>query len=362
VRLDWLELQGFRSYSSLRFTPEQGCNLVVGQNAAGKTNLLEAIGYLGSLRSFRGAPERAMIEWSATGLVVRGEVEGRGRQALIEVELPRDGRRRALANRKRLARTVEVLDHLRVVAFVPEDLNVIKRGPGERRAFLDGVACQLWPAAAAEQAEYERLLRHRNALLRDYRADRVALEAWEVRLAEAGGRVVRRRGGAARVTAAQASALYQDLAGTQEGLSWGYRSSWGGSLEDEEDRELVASLEEALRSTRSKDLERGTTGVGPHRDEPVVLLNGRDARISASQGEQRSLLLALRLGTARALEELMGEPPLLLLDDVFSELDAKRAAGLVDLLPPTQSFITSARAEDVPIDCRRWTVGSGAIW
>jgi DNA replication and repair protein RecF len=362
VRLNWLELHGFRSYPSLRFVPEQGCNLVVGENAAGKTNLLEAIGYLGSLRSFRGAPERAMIDWGATELVVRGEVGGRDRLALIEVELPRDGRRRALANRKRLARTVEVLDHMRVVAFVPEDLNVIKRGPGERRAFLDGVACQLWPAAAAEQAEYERLLRHRNALLREHRPDQVGLEAWEVRLAEAGGRLVQRRAGAARLTVERANPLYEDLAGTDEGLSWGYRSSWGGSLGDEAGPELVARLEEALRSTRSKDLERGTTGVGPHRDEPVVLLNGRDARTSASQGEQRSLLLALRLGTARAVEERMGEPPILLLDDVFSELDAKRAAGLVDLLPPTQIFITSARAEEVPIDCRRWTVGSGAVW
>jgi DNA replication and repair protein RecF len=362
VRLNWLELHGFRSYPSLRFVPEQGCNLVVGENAAGKTNLLEAIGYLGSLRSFRGAPERAMIDWGATELVVRGEVGGRDRLALIEVELPRDGRRRALANRKRLARTVEVLDHMRVVAFVPEDLNVIKRGPGERRAFLDGVACQLWPAAAAEQAEYERLLRHRNALLREHRPDQVGLEAWEVRLAEAGGRLVQRRAGAARLTVERANPLYEDLAGTDEGLSWGYRSSWGGSLGDEAGPELVARLEEALRSTRSKDLERGTTGVGPHRDEPVVLLNGRDARTSASQGEQRSLLLALRLGTARAVEERMGEPPILLLDDVFSELDAKRAAGLVDLLPPTQIFITSARAEEVPVDCRRWTVGSGAVW
>lgn len=303
-----------------------------------------------------------MIQWGATELVVRGEVEGKHRHALIEVELPRDGRRRALANRKRLARTVEVLDHMRVVAFVPEDLNVIKRGPGERRAFLDGVACQLWPVAAAEQAEYERLLRHRNALLREHRPDPVGLEAWEVRLAEAGGRIVQRRAGAAQLTAERASAFYEDLAGTHEGLSWGYRSSWGGSLEDGAGPDLVARLEEALRSTRSKDLERGTTGVGPHRDEPVVLLNGRDARTSASQGEQRSLLLSLRLGTARALEERMGEPPLLLLDDVFSELDAKRAAGLVDLLPPTQIFITSARAEEVPIDCRRWTVGSGAVW
>ncbi|MGH8935992.1 MAG: DNA replication/repair protein RecF [Acidimicrobiia bacterium] len=362
MRLRWLELSGFRSYPSLRFVPEQGCNLVVGENAAGKTNLLEAIGYLGSLRSFRGAPERAMIEWDASGLVVRGEVERKERQALIEVELPRDGRRRALANRKRLARAVEVLDHMRVVAFVPEDLNVIKRGPGERRLFLDGVACQLWPAAAAEQAEYERLLRHRNALLRERRSDQLGMETWEVRLARAGGRVVQRRGEAARVTVEHASALYGDLAGTHAGLSWGYRSSWGGSLADEGGQGLAARLEEALRSTRSKDLERGTTGVGPHRDEPVVLLEDRDARTSASQGEQRSLLLALRLGTARALEERMGEPPVLLLDDVFSELDAKRAAGLVDLLPPTQIFITSARAEEVPLDCRRWTVGAGAVW
>ncbi|MGH8946301.1 MAG: DNA replication/repair protein RecF [Acidimicrobiia bacterium] len=362
MRLRWLELQGFRSYPSLRFVPEPGCNLIVGENAAGKTNLLEAIGYVGSLRSFRGAPERAMIEWEAPGLVVRGEVEGRRREALIELELPRDGRRRALANRKRLARTVEVLDHIRVVTFVPEDLNVIKRGPGERRAFLDGVACQLWPAAAVEQAEYERLLRHRNALLREHRPDRVGLETWELRLAEAGGRVVQRRGGAARVSADQASALYEDLVGRHERLSWGYRSSWGGDLAEEEASELVAKLEEALRATRSKDLERGTTGVGPHRDEPLVLLNGRDARTSASQGEQRSLMLALRLGTARAVEERMGEPPILLLDDVFSELDAKRAAGLVDLLPPTQIFITSARAEEVAIHCRLWTAGSGAVW
>ncbi|MGH8875033.1 MAG: DNA replication/repair protein RecF, partial [Acidimicrobiia bacterium] len=192
----WLELARFRSYRGLSWEPAAEINLLVGPNGAGKTNLLEAIGYLAALRSFRSVPDEALITMGAEAAVIRGEVLRGERASLVEVEVPRAGRRRVQVNRHRPARSSDLLGVLRVVTFLPEDLDLVKRGSAHRRDFLDQVAVQLWPTAHLDQQEYERALRQRNSFLRQVGpgpVDSVTLAVWDERLSQAGGRVMARR-------------------------------------------------------------------------------------------------------------------------------------------------------------------------
>ena len=358
----WIELGDFRSYGALRWEPAPGVNVLVARNGAGKTNLLEAIGYLSSLRSFRKVPDRILIRMGADRAVVRGEVVTERGSTLIEVELPSVGRRRAQVNRGRLGRLADLLGKVRSVIFLPDDLDLVKRGPAHRRDLLDTIAVQLWPGAYGDQRDYERALRQRNMLLKQMgrRADPVSLEVWDERMAAAGARVMARRYAAVAAVEPEASSFYGKLSGGKTRLTVAYRSGWGarrvGDLSAWEE-----CLREALQAARPKDLERRVSTVGPHRDDVVLLLDDRDARLRASQGEQRTLTLALRLAAHRAVQATVSDEPLLLLDDVFSELDRHRARALARFLPDAQTFITTAREDDVPVEGRKWLL-TGGVW
>ena len=359
----WLELKDFRSYRELRIEPSPGVNVLVGSNGAGKTNLLEAAAYLTSLRSFRGAPDEALINDEAEAAVVRGEVRHSERSSLIELELPRNGRRRVRVNGQRPKRITDLLGHVRAVMFLPDDLDIVKRGPAYRRDFLDAMAVQLWPGAYLDQQEYDRVLRQRNSLLRQsgWEVDEPTLGVWDQRLSQAAGKLMVRRAGAAAVLRGGIAETYARLshAGTQVEL--GYASKWGGSLQEGTTDGIAGILAEALGRSRRADTERRVTTMGPHRDEPWFTVDGRDARTRASQGEQRTLALSLRLASHSAVSDATGEQALLLLDDVFSELDMQRANALAGMLPEAQTFITTAREEEVPVHGRTFVVEPGGI-
>jgi len=355
VRLEWLELQRFRSYPQLDFRPDPGANLLVGDNGAGKTNLLEAIAYLGNLRSFRKAPDEALIASDATDAVARASVAGPVSGHTIEVLLSRDSRRRVLLDGKRPGRNAELRARLRCVTFLPDDLEIVKGSAGQRRELLDDLAAQLRPAAAVDQADLERALRQRNALLRSHgpMSDEHALAGFEASIASAGARVVRHRREAADAMAPFLQASYAALG--PDKVRWSYGSAW--ARRDASESELAADLARTLEERRRRDMERRVTTAGPQRDEPGLFLDDRDSRTHASQGEQRSLVLALRLAAFDLLTEEFDDPPLLLLDDVFSELDAVRAHAVVERLPGAQAFLTSARHDDVgDIDGVCWDV------
>ncbi len=362
MRLVWLELAGVRTYDRLHFEPDAGTNVLVGANAVGKTNLIEAIGYLATLGSFRRAPDEAIVAQGAEAAVIRGEVDHGDRRSLIEVEVPREGRRRAQVNRSRLARSADLADHLRVVVFQPDDLDIAKRSPSHRRAFLDDAAVLLWPAAAADQSDYERAVRHRNALLRQMgrRADPTTLEVWNQRVSVAGGAVLARRRDTVVALSGGVEEAYSQLAGAKVAVDLHYRSDWVPDL-DGTPEEWTARLWAALEAAAETDMDRRVTTVGPHRDDPAWAIDGRDARLRASQGEQRTLVLSLRLAQQAAVRRVAGVSPVLLLDDVFSELDTDRASALAGALPGGQSFITTARDEEVPLSGRRWRVTSGVV-
>ncbi len=324
----------FRVFAAAIVEPaEEGTTVLTGANGIGKTTVLEAVAFLGLQRSFRGAPREAVIRNGAERGYVRGELVVEGRRITVELELARGAGSRAQVNRQR-ARRRELAEAVPSTVFSPEDLEVVRGGPAGRRRLLDDALVGLDHRAATALDGAERALRQRGALLRQAGGRLSAeversLDVWDARLATAGDALVSAR----RVLLGQlhplVEAAYRALAGTvRVGLR--YESSWSGPYAD------------ALVARRREDLRRAATTVGPHRDDVVIELDGRDARLQASQGEQRCLALGLRLGLHRLLTARLGRPPLLLLDDVFSELDPTRTRALVLQLPPGQCLLTTA--------------------
>ena len=362
--LNWLQLRDFRCHEQLEWSPGPGVNVLVGGNGAGKSSVLEAIGYLATLASFRRAPEASLVRVGAATTVLRGEFAGEAGKVRVEVEVPQQGRHRVQVDGKRAAGRGEVAAHVALVAFLPDDLDLIKRGPAYRREFVDDLAVQLWPAAAADQQDCERALRQRNALLRreGRRADPVTLEVWDERLAALGGVVVQRRLEALAAVSGGVDSVCRSLGGGGGEFAWQYLGAGIGEVAPGEDpAELVERLARAAAAAREEDLERRTTTVGPHRDEVVLLAGGRDLRTRASQGEQRTVALALRLAAFDLLGERRRSAPVLVLDDVFSELDGDRRARLVERLPRGQVFVSTAHGEDVPAGGLRWVVEPGKV-
>ncbi len=363
MRVDWLSLVDFRSYRALDWRPDPTVNLLIGPNGAGKTNVLESIGYLASLKSFRSASDSDVISrWSGSS-VIRAGIGSIDRERLIEIEIPREGGRRTQVDKTKLKRTAELLGVLRVVAFLPEDLDLVKRGPAYRRDLLDDIAVQLWPSAYLDQSEYDRSVRQRNAFLKSGDRDEVTLAVWDSRLAQAGGRVMARRIRVIETLTPLLAESYSVIASEDAQVGITYSASWiEGAVPSVSAGEYADAIARALEARRRVDYERRMTTVGPHRDEPGFSIGERDARTQASQGEQRTLALAMKLAAHQAITQALSETPVLLLDDVFSELDPNRAEALAGALPEnTQTLVTSARPEDLPISGKVWSVGEGDV-
>ncbi len=338
MKVTRLWLADFRNYSQAELAPApDGMTVLVGVNAQGKTNLLEAVAWLATLESFRGAPREALVRAGASRAVIRAEASRAGRALLVEAELPLVGQDRVQVNRHPLRRSRDLLGAIRVSLFSPDDLALVKGGPGERRRFLDQVLVALSPRHDQARGDLERVLRQRASLLkaagpRPAPGLLASLEAWDAKLSEVGEAVAEARGALVGALAPRVAAAYQDLAGRSAPVDLSYQRSWDGDLAV------------ALAASRADDLRRGITTVGPHRDDMAVALERLPARHHASQGEARSLALALRLAVHEAVAEEVGSRPVLLLDDVFSELDTARAAALLALLPPGQCLLTTASA------------------
>ncbi len=363
LQVDWLQLTSYRSYPALEWAPTPGTNILVGNNGAGKTNVLEAISYAATLKSFRVAADSDLINDEAHEAVIRIGVSDESRETLIEILLSRAARRRVQLDKKAVRRSSELHHVFRVVTFLPDDLDLVKRGPGQRRDLLDEMAAQLWPAAGLDQAEYVRALKQRNAYLRAPIRDETTLSVWDSRLAQSGGRVLARRQRAMGVLQPHLESAYRDIARAEQRATFTYQPSWGvAELGELSAADYAENLASSLAGSRRVDQERRLTTTGPHRDEPGFALDGVDTRTHGSQGEQRSMALAVRLASHRALTDSLSVRPVLLLDDVFSELDPARSHALAHSLPAgTQTLITTARPEDVPLAGTRWTVDKDLV-
>jgi len=377
VHLTRLALTDFRSYASLSLELEPGVTTFSGPNGEGKTNLVEAIGYLATLGSHRVATDAPLIRQGAERAVLRAAVTGTNGSALIEVELNPGRANRVRLNRAPLPRPREILGILRTVLFAPEDLALVKGDPGERRRFLDDLLVASAPRYAGLRADYERVLKQRTALLKSAggktrlrgparESVTATLDAWDAQLARAGAPLLAGRMRLVAELRPHVEAAYEAVSGGPRGEASGmsYRSS---ALNNDEGFEDVAALEttmlKALDGVRASELDRGVCLVGPHRDELELSVGGLPARGYASHGESWSLALALRLASFTLLRQGY-EDPVLILDDVFAELDAGRRARLAGLVAGAeQVLITAAVPADVPdvLAGARFEVQAGVI-
>jgi DNA replication and repair protein RecF len=357
VRLGHLWLADFRCYDAADLTFGDGCTVITGANGQGKTSLLEAAAWIATGRSFRGVADAALVAAGHDEAIVRAEIIDDDTTTRVEAALRAAGRNRVLVNKKAIIRRRDLLDHLRVTVFSPDDLALVKSGPARRRDYLDELLEAATPRLASVRGDYERVLKQRNALLRGGVHDaeaRTTLEVLDDRLIVTGAELVRGRLELVERLSPEVAVAYELLAGPTPGLALRYEAEWGeGSLEADRAGDVEALLRAALVALRRRELERGLTLVGPHRDDCRLEISGLDARSHASQGEQRTLALALRLAGHRLTATVIGSEPVLLLDDVFSELDPGRAAALVAHLPSAQTLLTTAGAVPEGIEAQR---------
>ncbi len=358
VVLEELSLQNFRNHRASTIGFASGLTVVSGANGEGKTNLLEAIGYLSSLGSFRGASTDTMIGLDDDTAFVRARLRVGGREQLIEAQLDRRGRNRIQVNRQPLRRARDLLGTLRVVVFAPDDLAIVKGGPGERRRLLDEVLSTVHPRHEADRGDLDRTLKQRASVLKQAAGRRspeidATLDVWDAKLHEVGTRHAAARAALVEELRPLVSDLYTALAGREVPVELEYRRSWNVS----------ETLFDALARSRDDDVRRRVSLVGPHRDDLEVRLDRLPARTHASQGEQRSLALALRLASQRVIAARVGREPIVLLDDVFSELDVDRARALVRELPSVQTILTTATGSvpDGAVPARSYVVSGGSV-
>lgn len=375
--LERLELTDFRSYhtADVRFGP--GANVLVGRNAQGKTNVLEAISYLAVGSSHRTSTDGALVRAGCDAAIVRAHARtDAGRALRVEFEVRAGGRNRARVNGHASSRARDAFGLVRAVLFAPEDVQMVRGDPSDRRRFLDDLLTQRRPAYHAARQEYDRVLRQRNALLRTIRGRGAppvgTLETWTDALVAAGSAVLAARIAAVHALSgptarAYADLLADDVVGPAAPVRLDYQLSTGRTVPGRADRgvpdpaELAVELRAGLDARSDQEIERGVTLAGPHRDELLLTLSGLPAKGFASHGETWSLVLALRLASFEVLFEI-GDEPIVLLDDVFAELDEFRRARLAAHCRRFgQVLVTAAVDDDVPLDGPRYVVRDRTI-
>jgi len=378
VKITHLSLTDFRNYESAEIALGDGSNLLIGKNGQGKTNLIEALGYLSTLGSHRVASDQAMIRAGHESAIVRAKLEHDGRVNLAEVQLNRSGANRAQINRSAI-KIRELPRYFSSVLFAPEDLALVRGEPSGRRRFLDELLILRAPRMSGVLADYERVLKQRNTLLKSARSSAArgaglqTLDIWDERLVTLGTQVIEARQSLIAELVPEVLSAYAAIAGhDHEALLTSHLSVLATTRDRAEvdaaaipvqhdaltREEVTSAFTNALTSVRRAEIERGITLVGPHRDDLVLVLNGLPARSHASQGESWSFALSLKLAAAQVLRrESHSGDPVLMLDDVFAELDESRrgplAAAGAEL---EQVIITAAVLDDVPPALSRFLI------
>ena len=362
-----LNLTDFRNYESLDVELHPGANLFVGSNGQGKTNLVEALGYLSTLGSHRVSVDHAMIRQGQDSAIIRARLSHSERELLAEVQLNRTGANRAQVNRSPI-KTRELPRYFSSVLFAPEDLALVRGEPSGRRRFLDELLILRTPRMSGVIADYERVLRQRNTLLksaRNARGDLGTLDIWDERLITFGSEIIAARSALVDELSPEVTAAYSSIAGADHAARLSnYLSIFATSADEEivdatatragplEVGPVAVGFRAALARLRRSELDRGVTLAGPHRDDLVLELNRLPARGYASHGESWSFALALKLASAAVLRrESSAGDPVLILDDVFAELDEARRGRLASAVGDfEQVLITAAVFDDVPVE------------
>ncbi len=376
-----LTLSNFRNYQTVELALNQGINLLVGKNGQGKTNLAEAIFYAATLSSHRVSGYLPLIKQGESKAIIRILARFDDRENLLELELNTQGSNRARINKSDATRVRDVLGYVNAVIFSPEDLDIVKRDPSNRRAFIDELIVQLTPRMAGVYSDYERVLKQRNTLLKSARnipagsSSLSTLDSWDQSLVRIGSEIISARFDITARLSPHLQQAYSAIADEKNDPSVKLRSSLlSNDLESETSVEFLESgnreeienlFQERLKEVRTKELERGVTLVGPHRDDLLLLLGTLPAKGYISHGESWSYALALKLASAELIrKEARAGDPVLILDDVFAELDSTRRSRLAALVSHNeQVIITAAVAEDVPseLSATRFYVKAGAL-
>ncbi len=391
-----LTVADFRSYPSAELPLEPGVTTLVGLNGQGKTNLVEALGYLATLSSHRVATDAPLVRFGATSAVIRGAVVRDGRETLVEIEINPGRANRARINRSPVSRPRDVLGTLRTVLFAPEDLALVKGDPGERRRFLDDLLVARQPRWAGVRSDHDKILRQRGALLKsaapvlrrgrggarpasDVAGDAAerresalhTLDVWDSHLAQVGSQLLYARLRLLRDLGPYLGKAYDEVSAGQSDARVAYRSSLREATaariaagEVPEPAELHDEMLASLAEVRGQEVERGVCLVGPHRDDMVLTLGELPAKGYASHGESWSLALGLKLAAYQLLRHDLGDDPVLVLDDVFAELDTGRRERLATMIGDCeQVIITAAVPEDVPSGLvgRTYAVTTGSV-
>jgi len=344
MRIRELKLTNFRNYAALSMEPDEGLCVLTGDNAAGKTNVLESLFLCALGRSHRTARDTELIRSGQQFGSIRLVLDTRGGTREIAAKLVLNERKRLSIDGAPLARSGELLGCLNVIMFAPEDLSLVKGGPAERRRFLDMEISQLRPSYYYALQQYNAALKQRNALLKDPDACYAGLlEPWDEQLSRLGALITAERASFLEELSAIAANVHLSLSDRRETLLLAYQPN----LPDASPDRLAYAMRERLAETMEKDLYRGSTSVGPHRDDIAMMLDGTDVRVYGSQGQQRTVVLSLKLSELEIVKRVRGETPVLLLDDVFSELDRRRQQMLLKTVAGCQTFLTCTHLEEL---------------
>lgn len=338
-----VELENFRNYSEISMEFDKKLNIIIGENAQGKTNLIESI-YISSMgKSFRTSKDRELINFSSDLCRIKTEYFKDGDDCTIEISVNSEGKKGIKVDGASIKKISQLMENLLAVIFSPDDLKIIKEEPARRRNFMDRELCQLKVSYFNNLSSYKKVLTHRNNLLKERDIDRNLLGVYDSSLAAYGSRIIRERIEFARKLNVISRNIHNEITNGRENIDIRYISDIPA---DDDVAAVERNMLNALEKSRENDIRKRTTSRGPHKDDLRVMINNIDARKFGSQGQQRTAALSLKLAEISLIEEEMGESPVLLLDDVMSELDSERQRFLIESLGNVQIFITTTELSD----------------
>lgn len=330
-----IELKDFRNYKELRTSFSKNVNIFLGNNAQGKTNLLEGI-YLNAMaKSFKTTKDKELIRFGEEFCKIKTIAFFDDDEHSTEIVINKEGKKGVKLDGVKISRTSELLERIFIIIFSPEDLKIVKDEPEKRRKFINRELCQIKPGYYNDLNNYKRVLKQRNTYLKEERIESSILDIWDHELARYGSKVIARRNEFIKRINEISKEIHKNISGGKENLELNYEPNISFSSE------LESDFYEIISSNRNDDIRNRTTGRGPHKDDLKISADGIDLRKYGSQGQQRTAALSLKLSEIKLIEEEMGEKPILLLDDVLSELDNDRQNFLIHSLGGNQLFITT---------------------
>lgn len=356
MRIKTLFLENFRNYENRTFEFFEGLNILYGKNGAGKTNALESVFILSLFRSPRTQKDKELVRIGAEKARVKATVSRSFGGGTIDLQIDAAGKKKALVGGLPVKRAAELVGVLGTVYFSPDEMRLVKETPAERRRFLDVGLSQQQKAYFVALSRYNKVLKQKNNLLKDDAAgnnvDEI-LAVWDAQLAEYGGVITARRKRYIELLSEDAAKIHALLSGGREELILSYESA----ADTDDEKEAAEKLVRELKKCREKDKRLGFCSVGPHRDDIAIALNGLDGRKFASQGQQRSVALAMKLAEAEMYKREKGEYPVMLLDDVLSELDRDRQRTLIRLTSGMQTLLTCTEPPELGVKAKKFRIG-----